>query len=146
MQSDCKASSARLISPADKAGARVSLILRQATVDLQRFLKDISPPDMIIGPHPAFASKYTTANVKNHGVAGASARSYYRDVWPTTLQVINSGDVVVLEFGHYDNKMPGSVADVAAGCVGSVPGAGSQTMTVTGCDGSQEVVRTFGVS
>ena len=85
-------------------------------------------------------------SVQNHGVAGASSRSFYRDLLASTLSAVNSGDYVILEFGHYDNIYPGSLADSVAGCVGTVAGYGSSTQTVTGCNGAPEIVQTYNVS
>lgn len=85
-------------------------------------------------------------SVQNHAVAGASTRSFYRELWPSTLATIKSGDYVVLEFGHYDTIYPGSVADHAAGCVGTVNGYGTGTQTVTGCNGAPEIVQTYNVT
>ena len=85
-------------------------------------------------------------SVQNHAVTGVSSRSFYRELWNSTLATINSGDYVVIEFGHYDNIYPGSVADSDAGCVGTVDGYGSGTQTVTGCNGAPEVVQTYNVS
>lgn len=86
-------------------------------------------------------------SVNNHAVKGASARSVYRDLWPAILSSVKSGDVVVLQLGHYDSVMPGSSQDTAEGCIGAAPGSGDSTMTITsGCTGAEEVVRTFSVS
>lgn len=86
-------------------------------------------------------------SVNNHAVRGASARSVYRDMWAAILSSVKGGDLVLLQLGHYDSLMPGSSQDTAEGCIGSMPGSGPATMTVTsGCTGAQEVVQTFYVS
>lgn len=61
-------------------------------------------------------------SVKNHAVRGGSSRIFSRDIWANALSSIKSGDIVVFELGHYDAKIPGSIADKNAGCPGSVPG------------------------
>lgn len=116
-----------------------------ASTDVTVGAKAVSPADQVTpqGWGAAFADRYTNANVANRGVRGASARSFYRDLWTNTLSQIKSGDVAVLEFGHYDSPIPGTLADSAAGCTGSVTGSGSNTVTVTSCDGSSEIVHTF---
>lgn len=68
-----------------------------------------------------------------------------RDMWDSVLSTVKSGDIVVIQLGHKESGMPSSSSDTKAGCLASVPGLGSETMTVTGCDGSMEVVQTYGV-
>jgi len=95
----------------------------------------------------AFANKYTSMSVNNHAVKGASARSVYRDLFPSILGSVKSGDMVVFQLGHYDSPAPGSSQDTAEGCIGAAPGSGDGTITITsGCTGAQEVIRTFYVS
>lgn len=105
----------------------------------------ILTPSTAQGWGAAFGNRYTTMAVNHHALKGSSTRSFTRDSWAAALATINSGDYVVLEYGHYESSVPGTGQDVAQGCSGTVPGTGDQTMTVAGCDGEKEVVLTYGV-
>jgi len=109
-------------------------------------LPQFSPTELLTpqGWGGPFGNKYTSASVINHSAKSASTRAIVRDMWDSIISQVKAGDIVVIQLGHKETGMPSSPSDVKAGCLASVPGLGSETMTVAGCDGNKEVVQTYG--
>ncbi|KAF1977238.1 SGNH hydrolase [Bimuria novae-zelandiae CBS 107.79] len=86
-----------------------------------------------------YLSKYVTAPVVNKAVGGRSARSYTNEGRFTDIaNLIKSGDIVVIEFGHNDGGSPTTATDNGRS---DCPGTGEETCK-SGKDGS--TVYTFG--
>jgi rhamnogalacturonan acetylesterase len=96
---------------------------------------------MLIGPTGwgQYLSKYVTATVVNKAMGGRSARSYTNEGRFTEIaNLVKSGDIVVIEFGHNDGDSPTSSTDNARS---DCPGTGDETCK-SGTTG--ETVYTFG--
>ena len=54
----------------------------------------------------------SNVTVKNWALGGRSSRSFYYEAtrWPTILPEIKSGDYVIIQFGHNDQKYGGDYA------------------------------------
>lgn len=86
-----------------------------------------------------YITPYMSLTVSNQAVAGRSARSYTREGrFATIASKVQSGDFVVIEFGHNDG---GSLTPTDNGRT-DCPGNGSQTCSTT-YDGVSETVLTF---
>ncbi|KAJ6014779.1 CAZyme family CE12 [Penicillium herquei] len=86
-----------------------------------------------------FVSQYTTWTVSNQAIAGRSARSFTREGRFTTIaDEVQSGDWVIIEFGHNDG---GSLTPTDNGRT-DCSGTGDETCT-TVYDGVNETVLTF---
>jgi len=73
------------------------------------------------------------ANLVNRALGGTSSRSFIASEWPGVLQLVKSGDVVIMQFGHNDN-----------GPRGALRGAGDETEDRTTPAGEREIAHTFG--
>lgn len=79
-----------------------------------------------------YLHNYTTLTVVNKAVAGRSARSYYEEGRFTTIEdLLNEGDIVVIEFGHNDGSTPVTDDNGRSDC----PGDGEETC-ISSADGS----------
>jgi len=76
-------------------------------------------------------------NVVNRALGGTSARSFYKNNWGKMVNLIKSGDVVIMQFGTNDGGNP-------SGSVGDLPGVGDETKDVTNRAGQPETVHTYG--
>ena len=76
--------------------------------------------------------------IDNQAVAGTSSRTFYRDRFPEVLASLETGDILMLQFGHND------VGSVTGDGKSSLKGIGTDTRTVTNPSGATEVVRTYG--
>ncbi|KAL6703094.1 hypothetical protein ACN47E_010231 [Coniothyrium glycines] len=86
-----------------------------------------------------YLSKYVTATVVNKAIGGRSARSYSNEGRFTEISnLVKSGDIVVIEFGHNDGGTPTSATDNGRS---DCPGTGEETCK-SGKTG--ETVYTFG--
>ncbi|KAJ5377138.1 CAZyme family CE12 [Penicillium cataractarum] len=86
-----------------------------------------------------YVSPYTSATVSNQAIAGRSARSYTREGrFDTIASEVQSGDWVIIEFGHNDG---GSLTPTDNGRT-DCSGTGDETCTTT-YDGVTETVLTF---
>lgn len=86
-----------------------------------------------------YVSPYTTATVSNLAVAGRSARSYTREGrFDTIADQVQSGDWVIIEFGHNDGGSLSSSDNGRTDC----PGTGDETCSTT-YNGVAETVLTF---
>ncbi|KAF9731766.1 hypothetical protein PMIN06_007690 [Paraphaeosphaeria minitans] len=86
-----------------------------------------------------YLSRYVTVPVVNKAIGGRSARSYSNEGRFTEIaNLVKSGDIVVIEFGHNDGGSPNSASDNGRS---DCPGTGEETCT-SGKDGS--TVYTFG--
>jgi rhamnogalacturonan acetylesterase len=84
-----------------------------------------------------YLSKYSTVTVVNKAIGGRSARSYWNEGrFAAVADVVKSGDIVVIEFGHNDGGSPESNDNGRSDC----PGAGTQTCI---SDKTGETVYTF---
>ncbi|KAF3036892.1 hypothetical protein E8E12_001479 [Didymella heteroderae] len=80
-----------------------------------------------------YLSKYVTAPVVNKAMAGRSARSYSAEGRFTEIaNLVTSGDIVVIEFGHNDGGSPTAASDNKRS---DCPGSGTETCK-SGLDGS----------
>ncbi|CAG8267219.1 unnamed protein product [Penicillium salamii] len=87
-----------------------------------------------------YVSPYTSLTVSNKAIGGRSARSYTREGrFDAIADVVQSGDWVVIEFGHNDGGSLSSSDNGRTDC----PGTGSETCSTT-YDGVAETVLTFG--
>ncbi|CAI7655057.1 unnamed protein product [Penicillium bialowiezense] len=87
-----------------------------------------------------YVSPYTSLTVSNKAVAGRSARSYTREGrFDAIAEVVQSGDWVVIEFGHNDGGSLSTTDNGRTDCAGT----GSETCSTT-YDGVAETVLTFG--
>lgn len=85
-----------------------------------------------------YISKYVTIPVVNKAIGGRSARSYTNEGRFTAIaNLVKSGDIVVIEFGHNDGGSPTSSSDNGRS---DCPGTGSETC-ISGKTG--EIVYTF---
>jgi len=88
----------------------------------------------------AFLGDYLTLPVINNAVAGTSARSYTAlGLFTTLIDEVESGDFVVIEFGHND----GSAGAIDNGDEDAVGDAYNLTMTVTEANGTTEIIHSF---
>lgn len=79
-----------------------------------------------------YLGNYTTATVVNKAIAGRSARSYWEEGrFSAVTDLLNDGDIVVIEFGHNDGGSPESNDNGRSDC----PGTGEETCT-SDADGS----------
>lgn len=79
-----------------------------------------------------YLGNYTTATVVNKAIAGRSARSYWEEGrFSAVTDLLASGDIVVIEFGHNDGGSPESDDNGRSDC----PGEDEQTC-VSDADGS----------
>lgn len=79
-----------------------------------------------------YLGNYTTATVVNKAIAGRSARSYWEEGrFSAVTDLLNEGDIVVIEFGHNDGGSPESDDNGRSDC----PGTGEETCT-SDADGS----------
>lgn len=84
-----------------------------------------------------YAGNYLSDTVTNHAIGGRSARSFTAEGRFTAVaDVVASGDVVVIEFGHNDGGSPESNDNGRSDC----PGAGTETCI---SDVTGETVYTF---
>ncbi|KAI8633892.1 carbohydrate esterase family 12 protein [Xylariaceae sp. FL1651] len=84
-----------------------------------------------------YLGSYTTVTVVNDAIGGRSARSYWNEGrFAAVANVVKSGDIVVIEFGHNDGGSPESNDNGRSDC----PGAGTQTCI---SDTTGETVYTF---
>ncbi|KAI0528227.1 carbohydrate esterase family 12 protein [Xylaria bambusicola] len=80
---------------------------------------------------------YSTVTVVNKAIGGRSARSYWNEGrFQEVANLVKSGDIVVIEFGHNDGGSPRSNDNGRSAC----PGTGTETCT---SDKTGEVVYTF---
>ncbi|WP_437920485.1 gliding motility-associated C-terminal domain-containing protein [Sphingobacterium sp. LRF_L2] len=80
----------------------------------------------------------TDLEIDNEAIAGTSSRTFYRDHFATVLGGLNSGDILLLQFGHND------VGSVTGDGKSSLKGIGTDTRTVTNTAGGTEIVRSYG--
>ncbi|KAJ5293596.1 hypothetical protein PENANT_c002G07505 [Penicillium antarcticum] len=86
-----------------------------------------------------YVTPYTSLTVANQAVAGRSARSYTREGrFDTIAAVVQSGDWVVIEFGHNDGGSLSTTDNGRTDCGGT----GSETCSTT-YNGVAETVLTF---
>ncbi|KAJ5965267.1 hypothetical protein N7481_011981 [Penicillium waksmanii] len=86
-----------------------------------------------------YVSPYTTVTVSNQAVAGRSARSYTREGrFDTIASQVQSGDWVIIEFGHNDGGSLSTTDNGRTDCSGT----GDETCSTT-YDGVAETVLTF---
>lgn len=79
-------------------------------------------------------------NVVNRALGGTTARTYYRDYWPRTLALIQSGDVIIMQFGTN-----GGPINDAARARGELHGIGDESQDITNLVTKKfETVHTFG--
>lgn len=79
-----------------------------------------------------YLGKYTTATVVNKAIGGRSARSYFEEGrFDAVAELVTTGDIVVMEFGHNDGGSPESNDNDRSDC----PGDGEETCT-SDADGS----------
>jgi rhamnogalacturonan acetylesterase len=84
-----------------------------------------------------YLSKYVTVSTVNDAIGGRSARSYWNEGrFAAVADVVQSGDIVVIEFGHNDGGSPESNDNGRSDC----PGAGTETCI---SDATGETVYTF---
>lgn len=84
-----------------------------------------------------YISKYLTISTVNDAIGGRSARSYWDEGrFATVASSVQSGDIVVIEFGHNDGGSPESNDNGRSDC----PGSGTETCI---SDVTGEVVYTF---
>jgi rhamnogalacturonan acetylesterase len=99
--------------------------------------------DQIILTHPGwgeYVTPYTSLTVSNQAIAGRSARSYNREGrFNAIADVVQSGDWVIIEFGHNDG---GSLTPTDNGRT-DCSGTGNETCSTT-YNGVAETVLTFG--
>ncbi|WP_163324596.1 rhamnogalacturonan acetylesterase [Draconibacterium mangrovi] len=78
--------------------------------------------------------------ILNKARGGRSSRSFqYEGLWDEVLAQLNSGDFLIIQFGHND----GGNLDKPK-YRGSLPGTGDETMEIIRDDGSKETVHTYG--
>lgn len=84
-----------------------------------------------------YVGSYLTASVVNKAIGGRSARSYWNEGrFQEVANLVKSGDIVVIEFGHNDGGSPQSNDNMRSDC----PGAGTEVCT---SDKTGEKVYTF---
>jgi rhamnogalacturonan acetylesterase len=84
-----------------------------------------------------YIGKYLNLPVVNRAIGGRSARSYWNEGrFQATADLVKSGDIVVIEFGHNDGGSPTSNDNGRSDC----PGAGTETCI---SDKTGETVYTF---
>ncbi|KAG9253486.1 rhamnogalacturonan acetylesterase [Emericellopsis atlantica] len=85
----------------------------------------------------AYIGKYLTIPAVNKAIGGRSARSYYNEGrFQEVANLVQPGDIVVIEFGHNDGGSPESNDNGRSDC----PGAGTETCI---SDKTGETVYTF---
>ena len=70
-------------------------------------------------------------NVVNRAVGGTTTASFYTTLWPNMVELIEAGDVVIMQFGTNSGR-------------GELPGIGEETQETTGRDGQTVTNHTFG--
>lgn len=84
-----------------------------------------------------YIGNYLTVNTVNKAIGGRSARSYWDEGrFQEVADLVQSGDIVVIEFGHNDGGSPESSDNGRSDC----PGAGTETCI---SDATGETVYTF---
>jgi rhamnogalacturonan acetylesterase len=84
-----------------------------------------------------YIGEYITVTAVNKAIGGRSARSYWNEGrFSAVADVVQSGDIVVIEFGHNDGGSPESDDNGRSDC----PGAGTETCI---SDATGETVYTF---
>ncbi|KAI1122161.1 carbohydrate esterase family 12 protein [Nemania abortiva] len=84
-----------------------------------------------------YFGQYSTVTVVNKAIGGRSARSYWNEGrFADVASLAQSGDIVVIEFGHNDGGTPTSGDNGRSDC----PGAGTETCI---SDATGETVYTF---
>jgi lysophospholipase L1-like esterase len=76
-------------------------------------------------------------NVVNRALGGTSARSFYNANWKRMVDLVKSGDVVIMQFGTNDGGDPTK-------SVGELKGIGDETKDITNRTNQPETVHTFG--
>jgi rhamnogalacturonan acetylesterase len=85
----------------------------------------------------SYIGKYLTLPIVNRAIGGRSARSYTKEGrFQQVADLVKSGDIVVIEFGHNDGGSPTSNDNGRSDC----PGAGTETCI---SDKTGETVYTF---
>lgn len=73
-----------------------------------------------------YLGNYTTIPVVNKAIAGRSARSYWEEGrFQAVADLVQTGDIVVIEFGHNDGGTPETNDNGRSDC----PGDGTETCT-----------------
>lgn len=89
-----------------------------------------------------YLGNYTTTTVVNKAIAGRSARSYWEEGrFSAVTELLNKGDIVVIEFGHNDGGSPETNDNGRSDC----PGTGEETCT-SDADGSKVYTFTYYVA
>lgn len=71
-----------------------------------------------------YIGNYLTATVSNHAIGGRSARSFWEEGrFQQVADAVQSGDIVVIEFGHNDGGSPENNDNGRSDC----PGDGTET-------------------
>ncbi|KAF7553106.1 hypothetical protein G7Z17_g3882 [Cylindrodendrum hubeiense] len=84
-----------------------------------------------------YIGNYLTATTVNKAIGGRSARSYWNEGrFQEVVDLVVSGDIVVIEFGHNDGGSPESNDNARSDC----PGTGTETCI---SDSTGETVYTF---
>lgn len=84
-----------------------------------------------------YVEQYLTVSTVNKAIGGRSARSYWNEGrFQEVADLVQSGDIVVIEFGHNDGGSPESNDNGRSDC----PGAGTETCV---SDATGETVYTF---
>ncbi|CAG9946552.1 unnamed protein product [Clonostachys rosea f. rosea IK726] len=84
-----------------------------------------------------YIGNYLTTTVSNHAIGGRSARSYWDEGrFQAVADTVQSGDIVVIEFGHNDGGSPEKNDNGRSDC----PGDGTETCT---SDSTGKTVYTF---
>ena len=92
--------------------------------------------------HP-IADHFDPAKIKveNRALGGRSSRSFFAEgLWEKVLADMQSGDFVIIQFGHNDGGNP--LTDTKAR--GSIKGTGEETQEATLPSGRKETVHSFG--
>ncbi|KAF7559179.1 hypothetical protein G7046_g4984 [Stylonectria norvegica] len=85
----------------------------------------------------SYIGSYLTLSTVNKAIGGRSARSYWNEGrFQAVADLVKSGDIVVIEFGHNDGGSPESSDNGRSDC----PGTGTQTCI---SDTTGETVYTF---
>lgn len=85
----------------------------------------------------SWVGNYVTVNTVNKAIGGRSARSYWNEGrFQAVADVVQAGDIVVIEFGHNDGGSPSSNDNGRSDC----PGSGTETCI---SDKTGETVYTF---
>lgn len=79
-------------------------------------------------------------NIVNRALGGTTARTFYRDQWPRTLELLKRGDFVVMQFGTN-----GGPINDASRARGEIHGIGDETQDITNLVTKKfEIVHSFG--